>query len=190
MAYPVTLCCLLASPRKERQSWQPGFYQVEVAELDTDGNVDPAVAAEFVERLVDTEGLAIGETDTDVLVCALHHGHDIDRAPRIDYADQEVDEPEELRRYPQATTWTVCGMYVETGQCYCGVWSAHGPRMAYAAAFWHCQVTYDRYLVVSCVHPGDQPRGEESPTFADPTCKTADAMESRLDELIPDQKAN
>jgi hypothetical protein len=74
-------------------------------------------------------------------------------------------------------------MFIGNGQCYSGRWHAHGPRQAYGMAFNHYQRTDGRYLVVSCVHPGEQPRAEESPTFADATCKTEEAMMSRLNEL-------
>jgi hypothetical protein len=177
MSHPVTLCCLLADLTKEWQSWQTAFYQVELAELD------PAVAQEFVELQVDREGLAVGEFTTDVLLCTMHHGHDIARAPRIDCADQEVDEDEEIRRYPEASLWTVCGMFIDNGQCYSGYWVAHGPRHAYGMAYNHHQRTDGRHLAISCVHPGEQARAEQSPTFADASCKTEEAMISRLDEL-------
>lgn len=179
MSTPVSLCGLLACPRVEWQAWQTAFYQENLAE------VDPEVAKEFVELQIDREGLAIGENDADFLLCALHYTHDVERAPRIEIADQPVDADEEYELHPEYGTWTVCGMLRETGQCYSGMWVAHGPRMAYAAAYDHMQRTTGLYLAVACVHPGVVELAPESATYADPTCKNPEAMASRLAELIP-----
>ena len=180
MSTPVSLCGLLACPRREWQSWPTAFYQLDLAE------VDPEVAKEFVEQQVDHEGLAIGETDTDFLLCAMHYSHDVERAGRILIADQPVDPEEEYRIYGDAeSTWTVCGMFRETGQCFSGLWVGNGPRSAYANAFCHYQATSGLYLAVACVHPGVVELAPESATYADPTCKTEDAMADRLRELIP-----
>lgn len=178
MVNPVTLCGLLACPRVEYQGWKTAFYQVELVDID------PRVAAEFVEQQVDQEGLAVGETDTDFLLATMHHGHDVERAGGVDWADQEVNSAEEMVLWPVAGTWTVCGMFADDGWCYSGLWVAHGPRMAYLAAWEHYRARR-KELLVAGVHPGAVGRAEESPTWADPVCTSQAEMVLRLGELIP-----
>jgi len=179
MAIPMTLCGLLASPAVQWQSWKPAFYRQELAEID------PAVAQSFTEREVDTEGTALAEFDTDFLLCVMHDGHDIDRCERIDCADQEVDPDEELRRYPVKEIHTVCGMVLDDGRAYSGLWTANGPRMAFAAAHNYYRAEHGLILAVANVHLGAIPHAPESPTWADATCTDEAQMADRLAELIP-----
>lgn len=177
MIEPVTLCGLVASREVECQGWKTAFYQIELAELSA------PVAQGFVQVEVDREAEALGQT-ASFLLCVMHAGHDVERAPRIDWADQDVDEDEEMRLWPTASTWTVCGAFLDNGQAYHGLWVAHGPRMAYATAWDHYN-SRGRYLYVADVHPGVVARVPESPTFIDAQCRTEGEMSLRLAELIP-----
>jgi hypothetical protein len=175
MAIPISVCGLLACPRLERTAWQTRFSQIEVAEPDA------MVAAELIEREIDIEGLSIGETDTDLLVATIHAGH-IDYSRLITHADMEVPDGQEQQW--ELGTWTVCGIFDDNGQCYSDVWAAYGPVAAYGTA-WNHWNNQGRNLLVAGAHPGDEARTLWTPTFADPTCKTEEAMASRLAELIP-----
>lgn len=176
MAVPVSLCCLLASPDRQPYRWPTGFYQIELAEPD------PRVAKEFVELAVDTEGAKIAEFTTDVLVANIHPGH-IEFCPEIFEADMAVDPDREIRLHPLTLTYTVCGMF-DNGQCYSGLWTDHGPLMAYAAAFTHFQAL-DRFLFVAGVHPGVVETETYAPVWADVGCSSVEEMEIRLAELDP-----
>jgi hypothetical protein len=175
MPLDISACCLLACPRIEPTAWQTRFQQLEVAEPDA------MVAKEFIEQAVDLEGLEYGETDTDVLVATIHPGRSY-YSRLITHADMEVpDGQEDLW---DRGTWTVCGVFSDNGQCYSDVWAAHGPLAAYGTAWNHWR-KQGRTLWVAGVHWGDEPRTDWSPTFADPTCVTEDAMRQRLAELVP-----
>ena len=176
MAIEISMCALLACPRVEPAAWQTRFSWAEVAEPDAQ------VAKEFLEREVDLEGLAIGETDTDVLVATIHPGH-IEHSLLVTHADMEVCDGQEDQW--ELGTWTVCGMFADNGQCYSDVWAAHGPLAAYGTAWNHWR-RQGRTLLLAGAHPGDQARTTWSPTFADPTCTTIEAMAQRLGELIPE----
>jgi hypothetical protein len=180
MAIAISICALLACPRVEPTAWQTRFSQTEIAEPDAQ------VAKEFLELEVDTEGLTIGETDTDVLVATIHPGH-IDHSIWITHADLVVPDGQESQW--QLSTWTVCGVFEDNGQCYSDVWAAYGPLAAYGTA-WNHWDKQGRNLWVAGVHPGDEVRTLWTPTFADPTCKTEDAMQSRLNELIPGRQTS
>lgn len=176
MSHLISVCGNLASPLQEHYAWQSAYFEYELAE------VDPAVARQFAELDIDREGLAIGQ-DADLLVATLHYGH-VGRCDRIDYADQEADVAEEHARYPLTLTYTVCGWFEDNGQCFSGMWSGRGPRLAYAAAFNHYE-QFGRSLLVSCVHEGIIGRAPESPVWADVNCHSEVAMKQRLAELIP-----
>jgi hypothetical protein len=175
MAYPISVCGLLACPRTEPAAWQTRFSHIEVAEPDA------KVAKEFIELEIDTEGMAIGETDTDLLVATIHPLH-IDYSRLITHADMAVPD-DECDRW-SVDTWTVCGIFADNGQCYSGLWASYGPLAAYGTAWNHFR-TQGRELWVAGVHHGIVEREEWTPTFADPTCTTEDAMAQRLGELIP-----
>lgn len=175
MALEISICALLACPRVEPSAWPTRFSHTEVADMDA------RVAKEFLELEVDTEGLEYGETDTDVLVSTIHPGH-IEHSLLITHADMEVYDGQE--NVWERGTWTVCGVFEDNGQCYSDVWAAHGPLAAYGTA-WNHWNKRGRNLWVAGVHPGDEARTLWSPTFADPTCTTEDAMAQRLAELIP-----
>lgn len=175
MAYPISVCGLLACPRFEPSTWQTRFSQLEVAEPDA------AVAKEFIELEVDAEGLEYGETDTDLLVATIHPLH-IDYSRLITHADLDVPG-DECDRW-KVDTWTVCGVFADNGQCYSGLWAAPGPLAAYGTAWNHFN-NLGRDLWVAGVHFDVVEREEWSPTFADPTCTTEAAMAQRLAELIP-----
>jgi hypothetical protein len=176
MSYPVSLCGNLASPQQEHWAWQTAYFEYDLTEID------PAVARQFAELDIDHEGLAIGR-DSDLLVATLHHGR-VGRCERIDYADQEVIADEEFDLYPTSSTYTVCGWFEDNGQCFSGLWTGRGPRMAYSAAFGHYE-QHGRLLMVSNVHEGIVLRAPESPVWADVNCHSEVAMRQRLTELIP-----
>jgi hypothetical protein len=180
MAVPISMCCLLACPRVQPAGWQTRFSWTEVAEPDA------TVAKEFLELEIDHEGLAIGETDTDVLVATIHPGH-IEHSPLITHADMEVPDDED-RRHPWEL-FVICGIFADNGQCYSGSWNGYGALDAYVFAWKHYQTTEGRTLWLAGAHPtlGEVAveRADWSPTFADPTCRTDEAMRSRLAELIP-----
>jgi hypothetical protein len=175
MAIEISVCALLACPRTEPSAWQTRFSWIDVAEPDAQ------VAKEFIELQVDTEGFGVGETDTDVLVATVHPGH-VPYNPLITHADMEVPDGQEDRW--SLETWTVCGIFADNGQCYSAPWAAYGPLAAYGTAWNHWR-REGRELWVAGVHPGDEVRTLWTPTFADPTCTTVEAMASRLAELIP-----
>jgi hypothetical protein len=175
MSIDISVCGILACPRIDSPDWQTRFSWTTVAEPD------PEVAKEFLELEIDREGLAIGETDTDLLVATIHPGH-IEHSELVVYADMPVDD--EATDGCDWGTWTVCGVFRETGLCYSGLWSGPGPLGAYGAAFNHFHQR-GRFLLLAGAHPGEQERFDWTPTFADPTCKTQEAMLSRLGELIP-----
>lgn len=182
---PISVCCLLADSNKEPQSWHTGFYWKELTD-DTPDEKKALVAQEFIELDVDREGLSIGEFTTDVLVCTIHPDH-IECCEDIDFADMAVDEEHEIRRWPIAQTHTVCGMFLETGQCYSGLWVAHGPLLAYSTAWNHLDLG-GTTLLVSCVHEGEVPRIPWTPGFADASCITQMSMNIRLAELVTERK--
>jgi hypothetical protein len=180
MALNISVCGILACPRVERNAWQTRFSWTAVAEPDA------RVAKEFIELEVDTEGFAIGETDTDLLVATIHPGH-IEHSALITHADMPVTEVD--AEWWETQTWTVCGIFADNGQCYSGLWAGCGPLVAYGCA-WHHFQRQGRELLVAGAHLTDGvevpvERAAWSPTFADPTCLTEEAMRSRLAELIP-----
>ncbi len=181
MTIPVSVCCLLASPRVSPQEWPTGFFWKELTD-DTADDKKAMVIKEFVELDVDREAFAMGEFDTDVLMTTAHPGH-IERCDGIDFASVvKFNEYREQRRHVISQTHTVCGMVLETGQCYSGLWSAAGPLIAVTMAWDHMQDD-ELTLLVSCVHEGIVPRAEWTPTYADPVCLTEEAMQSKLIEL-------
>lgn len=177
MPIEISACCLLARPSLEVSQWQTRFQQLEVVEPDA------SVAKEFIERAIDLEGLEHGVTDADVLVSTIHPEH-VDHSALITHADLEVPDGQE--RYWDLEIWTVCGVFDDNGQCYSDVWTAYGPLAAYGTAWNHWRKN-GRNLLVAGVHQGDVARVSWSPTFADPTCTTEDAMLSRLAELVPER---
>jgi hypothetical protein len=183
MAIPISSCCLLASPRVDPIHWQIAFYTGELTD-DIPDERKAAVAKEFIELQVDREGIEVGETDTDVLLTTVHPGH-VNRCAGIDFAGvMKLNQSREMRRHVVDETFTVCGMVLETGECYSGLWVAPGPLLA-ASAVWDYFQEDEQTLLVSCVHEGIIPRAEWTPTYADPTCLTDVAMLSRLAELVP-----
>ena len=76
-------------------------------------------------------------------------------------------------------------MFLNDGRAYSGLWTAHGPRMAFAAAHNYYRSEHGLILAVANVHPGTIPHAPESPAWADATCKTETEMRDRMAELIP-----
>lgn len=178
---PISVCCLLASPHVDPLQWQTAFYQIEVVREDA------AVAKEFIEYQVDQEGIEIGEVDTDVLVAAIHPGH-VARCDGIDFAGViRLNQDREMKRYALGKTFTICGMLLETGECYSGLWTAPGPLLAVSEAWSYFQED-EKTLLVSCAHEGTIPYAEWSPTYAEPTCTSDVTMMSRLVELMPSKE--
>lgn len=184
MAIPISSCCLLASPHVDPIHWQTAFYTGELTD-DIPDERKAAVAKEFIELQVDREGIDIGETDTDVLLTTVHPGH-VNCCAGIDFAGV-MKLSREMRRHVVDETFTICGMVLETGECYSGLWTAPGPTLAALVVWGHFQED-GQTLLVSCVHEGIISRAEWTPTYADPTCLTDRAMLSRLAELIPGEE--
>jgi hypothetical protein len=164
--------------------WQTGFFWKELTE-DTPDENKAVVAQEFVELEVDREAFGLGRTDIDVLTCTIHPDH-IERCEGIDFAGiLRVNEEAEERRNPLEQTFTVCGMLAETGQCYSGLWSAHGPVMAATAAWGWYKCDGEATLLISCVHEGIVNKAPWTPAYADASCKDDRAMAARMAELAP-----
>lgn len=179
MSILVSLCCNIVDPDTDPSEWQTAFYHVDIAEEDT------AVAAELAQEIyLKPEAMAIGRIVPDLFVSTVHPGH-IERCLGIDFAGVlDIDEAHEEMLHPFAETFTVCGWVFETGECYSGCWTAHGPIMACAAVWDYFQNGYRQALQITCVHEDTVPRAEWTPTYADPGCLTDAAMAARLKELF------
>lgn len=175
MAIEVSVCGLLASPRRAPGDWPTRFSWTEVAAED------PQVAKEFLEREIDIEGLAIGETDTDLLVATIHPGH-VEHSTLVTHAGMPVPD-DEADRWDWGL-YTICGIFEDNGQCYSDQWNGYGPLDAFVFA-WKQFRKEGRELLLAGAHHDTVPRVGWTPTFADPTCTTPEAMASRLGELIP-----
>lgn len=176
MTYQITVCGNIATPDDEWQEWPTAHYQIELAEPDV------GVAQELIKGMyLNKEATNLGIFNADLLISTIHPDW-IPRCDGLDFADLEVDEEREIRLNPLPQTHTVCGWILETGQCYSDLWSAHGPKLAYAMA-WHKMQDFGT-LVLSCVHEGVWNRASWSPPYVDPSCSDDITMSTRLDGLI------
>ena len=178
----ISVCGSIVIPQREQQGWECGLYHEELTEVDL------SVALNFTRKRIHDEGLGNGYDGASFIAAAFHPGH-VDRCPGIEFADQPVNPHEEYDHHPRESRYTVCGLYSDNWQTYCGYFDACGPRMAYLAAYEAELNASGRYLYVANVHEGELqrlalPTTSEPPAFGDPACKTstdmADAMASLL----------
>jgi hypothetical protein len=174
MAFPVTICGLIAEEGHEPFAWQTGHYWKELAEPD------PAVAVEFLEQDIDREALDVG-TITTFLAASVHLGN-YPRCSGIPNADFEVNGDLEFSLHPTKSLYTVCGIYLDNGETYQQEWMSHGQRVAYVDAWRDVRDDQARTLLVACVHEGSVPRGLEF-RFALPSIKNEDEMKQAFKEL-------
>lgn len=176
MSVPVSVCGLIIPTGREPAGWEGALYHVELAELSASG---VHVAVGFAELLLRQEAELIGDSNAGFLASTVHPGP-IERCPGFTFADEAVDVASELERWPTLLDYTVCGLYADTGQTYCGWHTAHGPRMAYYAAWTQAQ-DEDRFLLLANVHEGEIPRCfPEALPFGDPLCATELEMRQTL----------
>lgn len=181
MSIPVTVCGIVA-----KQGWEPFAWETRLDHMDL-AEADPAVAVEFVRLDVHQEGIANGNSICEYFAAAIHPGS-LRRDHTFDYTDIEVCPEDELHRWPTQTTWTICGMYLDTGETYSQPWVAHGPAMAYLAA-WEQARDDGRTLLLAGAHLGIPDADTDlNIRYADTRCDTAEEMLSVLREWAPTPK--
>lgn len=183
MSLLISVCGLIVIPEREEQGWECGLYHEELAELDL------SVALDFTRKRIHDEGLGNGYDRASFIAAAFHSGH-VDRCPGVEFADTPVDPDEEFEhRRDGVSRYTVCGLYADNWQTYCGYFDAISPRMAYLAAWDAEQDASGRYLYVANVHEGELqrhpvPGTTTPPAWGDPGCTSqaemADAMRALL----------
>lgn len=189
MSFQASVCGIVAKQGWEPYAWETRFDHKDLAELD------PGVAVEFVRQDVHSEGIGSGNAVCQLLAARVHPGRILNHTG-FDFADLEVRPAAELARWPVEQIWTVCGVYLDSGEPYSEPWRARGPAMAYLAA-WEAQRADGRTLLLANVHPGDTDELARAAgytdaqldalrfPYADPACDTAEEMLSVMREWAP-----
>lgn len=182
MTVELTVCGLHVVRGDEPYAWQTGLYHEEVLDPGPGRDPDFAVAAEFSKMRVTQEGERNG-LDATFFTASVHPGH-IGRCAGFDFTGTTIDAMRDLdddaQRYSEATAYTVCGLFLDNGQTYSGVWTAHGPLVACWGAFDQAR-SEGRPFLLACVHEGVQ-SGYDLP-FAEPACRSAEEMTFWMREL-------